>query len=122
MIDENESRIGRSMVIAGEVESKARVVIAGKLEGSFSGPDLLVEETGQLIGLVFGEKIECFGRIEGKVFTKSLDLRSAGCQVGTCETETLTVEPGAVLDCVLQSGTAKGRAPARKIVKITQSK
>jgi cytoskeletal protein CcmA (bactofilin family) len=122
MIDENESRIGPSMVITGEVESKARVSIAGKLEGSFSGPDLLVEETGQLIGLVCGEKIECFGRIEGKVFAKSLDLRSTGCQAGTCETQKLTVEPGAVLDCVLQSGTSKGRVPAGKVVKITHNK
>jgi cytoskeletal protein CcmA (bactofilin family) len=122
MIDENESRIGRSMRITGDVESKARVVLAGKLEGSFTGPDLLVEETGQLIGIARGEKIDCFGRLEGKVFTKLLDLRNAGCQVGTCETQTLTVEPGAILDCVLQSGTSKGLVPASKIVKITHRK
>ncbi len=117
MIDKNASRIGRSMVITGEVESTGPVVLEGKLEGSFSGPDLLIEETGQFIGQFSGDKLECSGCIEGKVFTKSLDLHSAGRQVGSCETEMLKIEPGAVLDCVMQSGTPKGISPVLKLVK-----
>jgi cytoskeletal protein CcmA (bactofilin family) len=117
MIDEDESRIGRSMVITGDVKCTGRLVIEGKLEGSFSGSDLLVKETGRLIGLVAVETIECFGRIEGNVFTKFLGLRKTGSHVGTVETQVLKVEPGAVLDCVLQSGTQKMQEPAVKVAK-----
>ncbi len=117
MMDENISRIGRSMVITGEVKSSGQVVLEGKLEGSFSGPDLLIEENGQLIGQFSGDKLSCSGRIEGKVFAKSLELHGSGCQFGSCETQMLKVEPGAVLDCVLQSGTPKKQVSGLKLVK-----
>lgn len=108
------------MVISGDVVCTGRLVIEGKLEGSFSGPDLLVKETGQMIGLVTGEAIECFGRIEGRAFAGSLSLRQTGCQVGTVEVQALDIEPGAVLDCVLQSGTLKMQDPDIKIAKSKQ--
>ncbi len=100
------------MVISGSVESHGRVVLEGSLEGSFSGPFLDIRETGKISGDINATTIDCSGHMEGSVVTHSLVLRRTGRHVGTVETQKLAVEPGAILDCALQSGAMKGSAPA----------
>lgn len=100
------------MTINGEVACQNRLVIEGRLHGSFVGGQLLIAKTGLLEGKVEAEKIECFGCIKGRVSTQSLDLKSTGSHAGTVETSELKVELGAVLDCVLQSGTMVSAEPA----------
>jgi len=82
MVDDSESIFGRSMLITGEVQCRGRLIVEGRLEGSLVAIDLQIKETGQLLGRVTAEKIECLGRIEGEVFTRSLGLGVSGCQVG----------------------------------------
>lgn len=111
MVKEKESRIDRSMVISGRVECHGRVVLEGVLEGSVVGGELEITETGRLSGEVNAESIDCAGRLEGNVVTEAFTLRKTGCHVGTAETRKLTVDPGAVLDCVLQSGASRVEKP-----------
>jgi MSHA biogenesis protein MshM len=120
MSEVKESRIGRWMQISGDVECTNPVVLEGKIEGSFAGGSLLIGETGQLLGLVSGDSIECLGRIEGDIITRSLRLRETACHVGTVETLELEVEPGAILDCALQSGTLKSSAATSGVEEITE--
>ena len=108
MVNENESRIGQSMTITGIVESRGRVVLEGMLGGSFIGGALEIRETGKFSGDISAQLIDCAGRLEGNISTDALILRKTGYHVGTAETRTLRVDPGAVLDCVLQSGTLRG--------------
>lgn len=107
MVDENESFITRFMVISGTVESHGRVVLEGTLEGSFSGEILDIRETGKILGDIKATSIDCSGHMEGNAVTESLALRRGGRHVGTVETSRLAVEPGAILDCALQSGALK---------------
>jgi len=104
---EKQSRIDHSMVISGDVECRGSIVVEGQMNGTFKGEDLLITDSGHVSGTVFADSIECFGRIEGDITTKTLVLRQTGCHVGTVETGDLTIEPGAVLDCALQSGIKK---------------
>ena len=106
MEKENESRIAQSMVVKGVVECQGRLVLAGVLEGRVSGGILEIAETGRLSGDVHNREVECAGHMQGDIVTESFILRRTGCHVGTAETRKLTVDPGAVLDCVLQSGMA----------------
>lgn len=106
MEKENESRIAQSMVVKGVVECQGRLVLAGVLEGRVSGGILEIAETGRLSGDVHNREVECSGHLQGDIVTESFILRRTGCHVGTAETRKLTVDPGAVLDCVLQSGMA----------------
>lgn len=115
MVDENESIITRFMVISGNVESHGRVVLEGTLDGSFSGQVLDIRETGKISGDIKAISIDCSGHMEGSVVTDSLALRRGGRHVGTVETSKLTVEPGAILDCALQSGAMKDVAPVMPI-------
>lgn len=111
MDKENESRIDRLMVVSGIVECHGRMVVEGVLEGSVTGGIIEITETGRLSGEVAAESIDCAGRLEGNIVTDSFILRRTGCHVGTAETRKLTVDPGAVLDCVLQSGTVRSEKP-----------
>lgn len=112
MVDENESIITRFMAISGSVECHGRVILEGTLEGSFSGQILDIRETGKISGDIKATTIDCSGHMEGSVVTTSLALRRSGRHVGTVETQKLSVEPGAILDCALQSGAMMGFAPA----------
>lgn len=103
---EHESRIAQSMVVKGVVECQGRLVLAGVLEGRVSGGVLEIAETGRLSGDVRNREVECAGYLQGDIVTESFVMRRTGCHVGTAETCRLTVDPGAVLDCVLQSGMA----------------
>ncbi|MGW8195739.1 MAG: AAA family ATPase [Desulforhopalus sp.] len=105
MAKERESLIGQTMSIVGEVACKGRVVLEGRVEGSFTGKNLVIGETGQFLGQGTGESIECAGRIEGHIRTISFRLLKTGHYVGKVETRDLMVEPGAVLDSDLQSGS-----------------
>ena len=111
MVHENESIITKQMVISGRVECRGRVILEGALEGSFSGQDLEIRETGRVFGDIAAKVISCAGHMEGYVITESLTLLRTGRHVGTVETMKLAVEPGAILDCALQSGAARGNSP-----------
>ncbi|MFH0783981.1 MAG: polymer-forming cytoskeletal protein [Pseudomonadota bacterium] len=121
MVDGNESIIARLMMITGNIESRGRVILEGTFEGSFSGQNLDIRETGKIVGDIQATNIDCSGHIEGSVVTDSLILRRTGRHVGTVETRELAVEPGAILDCALQSGEMKRSAPAENIVETAAS-
>ena len=104
---EKQSRIDPSMVISGDVECYGSIVVEGQINGTFKGTELHVMDSGHVTGTVVADSIECFGRLEGDITTKALVLRQTGCHVGTVETNDLTVEFGAILDCALQSGIKK---------------
>lgn len=111
MEQEQGSRIAQSMVVRGVVECRGRLVLEGVLEGRVSGGILQITETGRLSGEVHNQEVECAGQLQGDIVTEAFILRPTGCHTGTAETRRLTVDPGAVLDCVLQSGmTAPGAA------------
>ena len=103
---ENISKIDRSMRVVGEIVSDGSLILEGELQGSFVGSKLIVGQSGRFVGTVKGEVVECAGHLEGSVVTKSLRLKKGGCQIGTVVTDELEVEAGAVLDCVLHTGTA----------------
>lgn len=109
MVNKKESLIGESMSIVGDVTCKGEVVLEGRLEGSFAGKNLIIKKTGKLYGHGKGESIECSGHMEGHILTMSLRLLKTGHHIGTVETRDLVVEPGAILDCALQSGSLKWR-------------
>lgn len=114
MVHEYESIITKHMVISGRVECRGRVILEGELEGSFSGQDLDIRETGRVAGEIAAKAISCAGHMEGYVITESLTLLRTGRHVGTVETMKLAVEPGAILDCALQSGVARGNGPVAR--------
>jgi type II secretory pathway predicted ATPase ExeA len=104
MKENTGSRIENSMLIRGEVRCNRTMVLDGRIEGSFIGGNLVITPQGRISGEVHASSIECAGEMEGQIVTSQLILRSSGRHIGTVETGGLVVEPGAVLDCALQTG------------------
>jgi type II secretory pathway predicted ATPase ExeA/cytoskeletal protein CcmA (bactofilin family) len=109
MVEKYISRIGRSMNIIGRVQSQGHVLVDGDVEGSLACDSIEVAAGGRILGEICAEKIECLGGIEGSVKTRKFIMRRTGCHSGTVETTELRVEPGSVIDCVLQSGMYTAR-------------
>jgi type II secretory pathway predicted ATPase ExeA/cytoskeletal protein CcmA (bactofilin family) len=97
--------IGPSMVISGDVECNVPLVLAGRINGSFSGKLLHITESGRLLGKVVTDTIHCDGLVRGEIFTRVLRLSSSGCQEGTVHAEKLAIEKGARVDRLLQGGS-----------------
>ena len=125
---EKTSKIAQSMQVDGDIVSSGDLIVEGELRGSFAGGNLIIGPSGRIVGEVKGGAIECAGHLEGHVEAASLKLTKGGCQAGTVVTEELAVESGAIIDCVLHSGTvdstlvqpAEIRAKARKNVDLTR--
>lgn len=107
MTKKNKSIIGQSMTIVGEVRCGGELIIDGKIEGVLDGTTVVVGESGQLIGNIAADEIECSGHVEGNIVSDKFIVRKGGCHLGTVETREIKVDPGATLDCVLQSGAPR---------------
>lgn len=103
MVKKNQSVIDRSMTIVGEVTCPGPLFVKGKIDGNFSGGSVVIEEKGEIHGKIEAGEIECCGHIEGSVVSDKFIMRKNGCHLGTAETKVLEVDPGANIDCVLQS-------------------
>lgn len=109
MEDETASKIGAGMVIRGELSCEGSLIVAGDLEGTIVAGSITVEDEGRVCGFIQSRSIDCTGRLEGRVVTNGFTLRRGACHVGTVVTDELRVEPGAVLDCALQSGNVASK-------------
>lgn len=96
------------MKVVGDIRCSGSLLLEGRVDGSFIGAELVVAESGEMSGTVSSQVLECYGHIDGDVLTGSLKLGRNGRQRGTVTASRLEVARGAVLDCVLQSGTSGG--------------
>jgi len=111
MVEKNQSVIDKSMTIVGEVTCSGRLFVKGKINGNFHGRRVIIGEDGEISGEITANEIECCGHIEGNVVTDKFVMRKNGCHLGTVETKVLEIDPGANIDCVLQSGFPKKSGP-----------
>lgn len=125
---ENRSIIAGSMQVKGDIVTDGDLVLNGELQGSFVGKDLTISTSGRILGEIKCTTVECAGRLEGRVETKSLKLVKGGCQVGIVVTGELEVESGAIIDCVMQSSSTDNaiiytdKIPETKVTKVDLSK
>ncbi len=112
MATDNSSKIDHSMTIVGEIQCAEHVILEGKVDGVFSGNSLTVAKGAQIHGNIVAREVECFGLVKGNVVTEKFTVRKSGCHEGTVETKELEVDPGAILDCALQSGSLESLSSA----------
>jgi len=104
MIEKDQSLIGQSMTVTGEITCSGQVIVKGTIDGTFSAGSLIVEANGRVQGQVVADEIECSGYIQGNIRSDKFVMKASGQHLGTVETRELEVAFGATIDCVLQSG------------------
>ncbi len=92
------SRIGKDLIINGDIHSKSYLVVEGRVEGNVSSISLHVGKTGLISGGIFTKDVIVEGTIHGMIESENVDLRD-GCKLlGDIASHTLSMEHGAVFN------------------------
>jgi len=94
--DSGRSLISETFSLEGTLRTSGAIDIAGLVKGPVYTNDLIIKETGSIIGPVETDKIEIHGHLEGKVVAKTIVIGSSAVVKGDILfSETLKTEEGA---------------------------
>ena len=94
--DTGRSLISETFSLEGTLRTSGAIDIAGLIKGAVFTNDLVIKETGSIIGPVETDKIEIHGHLEGKVVAKTIVIGSSAVVKGDILfSETLKTEEGA---------------------------
>lgn len=89
--------ISKEMQISGEINFKGKARIDGTVEGNIQGEYLILSESGRINGDLVLDALISHGVIEGNIKAKLVTAHSTATIKGQLTSESLTVEPGAIL-------------------------
>ncbi len=107
---ENEtisSVIDQNMSVSGELSFKGKTRIDGTVNGSVSGDHLVLSQTGKIIGDVKVSSFVCHGTTDGTIIADIVTARKECFIKGKLEAGSLTVDPGAALECEVKTTAGK---------------
>jgi len=94
--DSGRSLISETFSLEGTLRTSGAIDIAGLIKGAVYTNDLVVKETGSIIGPVETDKIEIYGHLEGQIFAKTIVIGSTAVVKGDILfSESLKTEEGA---------------------------
>ena len=94
--DSGRSLISESFSLEGTLRTSGAIDIAGLIKGPVYTNDLIIKDTGSVIGPVETDKIEIYGHLEGKVVAKTIVIGNTAVVKGDILfSETLKTEEGA---------------------------
>ena len=94
--DTGRSLISETFSLEGTLRTSGAIDIAGLIKGAVFTNDLVIKETGSIIGPVETDKIEIYGHLEGKVVAKTIVIGASAVVKGDILfSETLKTEEGA---------------------------
>ena len=97
--DTGRSLISETFSLEGTLRTSGAIDIAGLIKGPVYTNDLVIKETGSIIGPVETDKIEIYGHLEGKVVAKTIVIGNTAVVKGDILfSETLKTEEGADID------------------------
>ena len=94
--DSGRSQVSETFSLEGTLRSSGAIDIAGLIKGPVYANDLLIKDTGSVIGPVEADKVEVQGHLEGKILAKTIVIGANGVVKGDILfSETLRTEEGA---------------------------
>ena len=94
--DSGRSLISETFSLEGTLRTSGAIDVAGLIKGGVYTNDLVIKETGSIIGPIETEKIEIYGHLEGKVVAKTIIIGNTAVVKGDILfSETLKTEAGA---------------------------
>ena len=94
--DSGRSLISETFSLEGTLRTSGAIDIAGLVKGAVYTNDLIIKETGSIIGPVETDKVEIYGHLEGKIVAKTIVIASTAVVKGDILfSETLKTEEGA---------------------------
>ncbi len=101
--DSGRSLISETFSLEGTLRTSGAIDIAGLIKGAVYTNDLIIKETGSVIGPVETDKIEIHGHLEGKIVARTIVIGStAVVKVEILFIESLKTEEGADINGYLK--------------------
>ena len=137
--DSGRSLISETFSLEGTLRTSGAIDIAGLVKGPVYTNDLIIKETGSIVGPIETDKIEIYGHLEGKIVAKTIVIGSTAVVKGDILfSESLKTEEGADIDgyikrvnngktntdedIAIESIVEKERSVKPKIVPVTHHK
>ena len=94
--DSGRSLISETFSLEGTLRTSGAIDIAGLIKGPVYTNDLIIKETGSVVGPIETDKIEIYGHLEGKIVAKTIVIGSSAVVKGDILfSESLKNEEGA---------------------------
>ena len=101
--DSGRSLISETFSLEGTLRTSGAIDIAGLIKGAVYTNDLIIKETGSIIGPVETDKIEIHGHLEGKIVARTIVIGSTAVVKGDILfSESLKTEEGADINGYLK--------------------
>jgi cytoskeletal protein CcmA (bactofilin family) len=93
-----KSILASDLKITGDIVSKGSVEVMGEIEGSINAESLVVTHEGSIKGTIGAKTVDLRGKLNGKIDSASLTLRSAAQVTADVCYTTLSIESGAQVE------------------------
>ena len=94
--DSGRSLISETFSLEGTLRTSGAIDIAGLIKGPVYTNDLIIKETGSIVGPIETDKIEIYGHLEGKIVAKKIVIGNTAIVKGDILfSESLKTEEGA---------------------------
>ena len=94
--DSGRSLISETFSLEGTLRTSGAIDIAGLIKGPVYTNDLIIKQTGSVVGPIETDKIEIYGHLEGKIVAKTILIGSSAVVKGDILfSESLKTEEGA---------------------------
>jgi cytoskeletal protein CcmA (bactofilin family) len=96
-----KSVISNDLRIIGQglrIISRGTLQVDGEIEGDVAGKEIIIGETGQVTGMVSGERVIVRGKIAGAIRSMTVALQSSARVEGDIHHMSLAIEQGAEFD------------------------
>ena len=101
--DSGRSLISETFSLEGTLRTSGAIDIAGLIKGAVYTNDLIIKESGSIIGPVETDKIEIYGHLEGKIVARTIVIGSSAVVKGDILfSESLKTEEGADINGYLK--------------------
>jgi len=117
--DSGRSQVSETFSLEGTLRTSGAIDISGLIKGPVYADDLIIKETGSIIGPVEASKIEIYGHLEGKILAKSIVIGSSGVVKGDILfSESLKTEEGADINGYLKKTESTSMEAAQSEFKL----
>ena len=101
--DSGRSLISETFSLEGTLRTSGAIDIAGLIKGPVYTNDLIIKETGSVVGPIETDKIEIYGHLEGKIVARTIVIGSSAVVKGDILfSESLKTEEGADINGYLK--------------------
>jgi cytoskeletal protein CcmA (bactofilin family) len=94
----NASVLAADLEIVGDIDTRGRLFIEGRVRGNLIAAQIVVTATGIVTGDIAACDVTVDGVIAGHVSAHSLDILSTGQVTGAVMATNLSIDPGGLLE------------------------